>query len=338
MTQPNYISPHFQKVHYPSSRNRDFRAAEGLNGGQVADPVTLVNVTKTEYMYKFNGKEFQDELGLNWYDYGARNYDPALGRWNVIDPLAENYSSYTPYTYAINNPIFFVDPNGKWISVWNEEMKTTNRYVDGKLYAYNKETEQWDTEVTVDPNSYTGQILSALNQIADDTNSSFGKDFLGLFSNDDINVLIIENNLKGDNANINAHSSGTIYTSFDQKVDLSTTAGMKRNDFYLTLFHEIGHAYSFSKFDSKIREKEWYKVPQGNKGDKIVTYDEVYASTIENIFRSANNLPLRTHYTSGMNESTLIERTTKATLFNPATYSLPKGVLKIYNAIVNSKK
>src|SRR5690606_41355464 len=86
MTQPNYISPHFQKVHYPSSRNRDFRAAEGLNGGQVGDPVTLVNVTETEYQYKFNdygGKsfekafdkhtarsaEFQDELNLNLYDF-----------------------------------------------------------------------------------------------------------------------------------------------------------------------------------------------------------------------------------------------------------------------------
>src|SRR5690625_7760882 len=89
-------------------------------------------------MYKFNGFEYQDELGLGWYDYGARNYDAAIGRWMNIDPLAENYSSHTPYTYAINNPMFFVDPNGKWISVWNEEMSTTNRYVDGKLYAYNE--------------------------------------------------------------------------------------------------------------------------------------------------------------------------------------------------------
>src|SRR5690606_16558800 len=112
MTQPNYISPHFQKVHYPSSSIRDFRAAEGLNGGQVGDPVKLVNVTKTEYMYKYNGFEYQDELGLGWYDYLARNYDPALGRWMNIDPLAEMSRKTSPYVYALNNPVFFIGPDG----------------------------------------------------------------------------------------------------------------------------------------------------------------------------------------------------------------------------------
>ncbi|OYQ49735.1 hypothetical protein CHU92_00265, partial [Flavobacterium cyanobacteriorum] len=41
------------------------------------------------YKYKYQEQEWQDELGLNMYDYGARNYDPALGRWHNIDPLAE---------------------------------------------------------------------------------------------------------------------------------------------------------------------------------------------------------------------------------------------------------
>jgi len=112
MTQPNYISPHFQKVHYPSSRNRDFRAAEGLNGGQVGDPVELVNVTETEYMYRYNAKEWQDELGLDWYDYGWRNYDPALGRWMNIDPLSEEFASWSTYSFVYNNPIKFFDPTG----------------------------------------------------------------------------------------------------------------------------------------------------------------------------------------------------------------------------------
>ncbi len=63
--------------------------------------------------YKYNGKEFDHVHGLNWYDYGARQYDPILARWDRIDPLAEKYYGVSPYTYCIDNPINAIDLKGK---------------------------------------------------------------------------------------------------------------------------------------------------------------------------------------------------------------------------------
>ena len=63
--------------------------------------------------YKYNGKELDAKAGLNWYDYGARHYDAALGRFTTIDPLSNNHYGISPYSYCMNNPMKFIDPDGK---------------------------------------------------------------------------------------------------------------------------------------------------------------------------------------------------------------------------------
>ena len=69
--------------------------------------------------YKYNGKEYDTHNGLNWYDYGARHYDPAIARWTAQDPLAEKYYGWNPYNYCGANPVKYVDPDGAKIVIGN---------------------------------------------------------------------------------------------------------------------------------------------------------------------------------------------------------------------------
>ena len=85
-------------------------------GGPYAD----VGTASDYQPYKYNGKELDLMHGLNTYDYGARQYDPILCRWDRVDPLAEKYYGTSPYAYCGNNPVIRVDGDGRiWDTVWD---------------------------------------------------------------------------------------------------------------------------------------------------------------------------------------------------------------------------
>lgn len=76
--------------------------------------------------FKYNGNELQNELGIQWTDYGFRMYNSDIGRWFVIDPLTEKHKALSPYTYVLNNPILYIDVLG--LDTLKEVVVTASRY------------------------------------------------------------------------------------------------------------------------------------------------------------------------------------------------------------------
>ena len=120
LTETGYVTLADHKYHYYVHDHqgnvrvvmREDGTVEEVNyyypyGGTFASPTASVQP------YKYNGKEL--DTRLQWYDYGARMYDPAIGRWHAVDPLAEKYPGMTAYGYCAGNPVKYVDVDGKEI-------------------------------------------------------------------------------------------------------------------------------------------------------------------------------------------------------------------------------
>lgn len=170
------------------------------------------------YKYKYNGKEWQDELGLNFYDYGARNYDPAIGRWMNIDPLAETYYSVSPYVYCANNPVRYIDPNGM-------EIKDPDKIVDN----YKKQLNQAITDIKSFVKN--GTISAEIGEKLMGVNKNALSEIAALEKSDQVyNVFSDKNSTEGG-------------VSYDQATG-EVKVGLGTNDKGL-IYHELGHAYQY---------------------------------------------------------------------------------------------
>ncbi|MGD9489410.1 MAG: RHS repeat-associated core domain-containing protein [Calditrichaceae bacterium] len=143
-------------------------------------PGRSVNNAMTDDIYKFGGKELDEESGLNWYYFGARDYNPLIGRWLTVDPLTAFFPSFTPYNYVYNNPIRYIDLYGlsptdqmqdEWEGGWDAVWAPSNGSLPG-----------WGT--------WKGSTQSYLENYTNEAGGHFSKQYYGTASfNDPITWL-----------------------------------------------------------------------------------------------------------------------------------------------------
>ena len=197
---PNNEMEIFQENHYyPFGMNQD---------GPWYQTVTPEN------RYQYNGKELNTDLDLNWHDYGARWYDASIGRWNAVDPLAEDYFSNTGYSYVVNNPFIFIDPDGAKIdvsSLLNSDEESDNN-LDG-LFTLVNLIDDLSSITGLNIEYREGLLVIGRSQSSTDgkSYSSKARDYLQKLIDDPaiIKVKLSKNSTR-------AERNGTVYLDNDQ--------------------------------------------------------------------------------------------------------------------------
>ena len=150
LTEEGYLSLNDSKYHYYLKYHQGNNRVVINQNGNVEEtnhyyPFGGVFASSQNVQpYKYNGKELDTKKGLNWYDYGARQYDAVLGRFTTMDPMAEKYYGITPYNYCFDNPIKYIDPDGKKPRVYVEMKGVGHTFIttgEGKyttVYTYGR--------------------------------------------------------------------------------------------------------------------------------------------------------------------------------------------------------
>ncbi len=185
------------------------------------------------YKYKYNGKELQTDLDINLYDYGARNYDPAIGRWFNIDYYSEKYYPVSPYIYAINNPVNVIDPDGRDVIVTNEDDQSLFlSYIQDQLgenhgFSFNKngklnhKSSKEQRENKKGYNKEQKDIFSGLKEVSEDSNRHIDVAFTKSTGDVEIDIQVFEVTVK-DGQFIDTNNLTTLAT---EKVNITDRGG-----------------------------------------------------------------------------------------------------------------
>lgn len=233
------------------------------------------------------------------YEYGARNYDPAVGRFFNIDRLSEKYETLSPYNYTANNPIKFVDVDGEWIDIFDPGGEKYRYMTGGGVQMYNEKTKAWDVvEDTSSLSFYVQEVICNLYEL--ETSGRTGAAIIGYFNNDNRQA-----NFRGYRSETEAKSAlGNVYIQNGFVLpDILTVDGWSGVNGYIngklatTMFVVLGHelAHIIDKYENPGNYGDIW-VEKGFHTDRNIYRTEIFASHIENQIRAQSGLPLREYY------------------------------------------
>jgi RHS repeat-associated protein len=254
-------------------------------------------VSSSENKYKYNGKEKQTAHNLGWYDYGFRFYDPQIGRWHVVDPLGEKYASMSTYNYCINNPILFVDPDGREIRIANKPGSNEQVAIFNNLQALTSDKLSYNSEtgfVSIESkgNSEKSYGTELLNCLINGVKADGSSVMVTIQATTEPNTTQEENAADGRNPNKGTNSKVN-FNPNDRDGGVNTS-GEKDREPYIGLGHELIHTMIFAEGRHEDISTSINDPDQPREAlPKQLSKNEVEVRTGENKLRKENNQLLR---------------------------------------------
>ena len=225
----------------------------------------------------YNGKEYDRMQGLNLYDYSARQYDPAVCQFTSMDPLCEKYYHISPYAYCAGNPVKYVDPDGNYLAMYDENhVKWKYNIVFGAFE---------DTEGNLYKgveDDYINTVTKCLNYLCE---GEAGKELVWDLAQRKEGIGIVYNEVSSEHERFFSNNDGIkSVIRFNPEQEVESAKGG------IILGHELAH--SQDRLNGTIQNERWF-----DGADKTVTIAERYAMHWENLIREEHGVVMRQFYT-----------------------------------------